>query len=554
MASLVGRLKRLVRPLVPARLLARRRPPSAPGSVPNLDVVISDPDVRQTWLRAAPSTVRVISPARYGDGPEVAVTVVGSEESAADGLPGMATRPLSAEESAQLAAPMADSSIGASVLGPADWDSTAGFQVKPLAVAVTDSAWSEVGGVPAGDVNLRGLLGRLIQAGHRLAVTPKVGIAVSEPRVDPIRAAGAVVVLAAVPLHDVGGGFRGAQIAMELCRRGMHVAYVAEYASGHSVDLGLRFVHPLLEEYRREEFDVAAYLERVETDTRVVLVELPSPPMWDVTRRLSHSGFRTVYDLIDDWSDKALGGWWYKSDVEDRFIASADTLAGSARALVRNLERRSGGRPVAYIPNGVNQNMFVGSSGEAPADVPQGDGPLLSYHGSLYGDWFDWDALRAVAEAFPDARVQVIGDEHGHPPVPVNVHFLGLKPQFQLPGYLAAADVSLVPFKLNETTHAVSPLKAYESLAMGVPVAAPPLEPLVGVEGAFLDEDLSAAVRAALAAPRLDADEARAAHGWAERVGRLFTVLGLPLPPPDGSDIVVKERPAVRYVPVDRSL
>ena len=81
--------------------------------------------------------------------------------------------------------------------------------------------------------------------------------------------------------------------------------------------------------------------------------------------------------------------------------------------------------------------MFSGVPDELPVDIPPGDGPLLSYHGSLYGDWFDWDALRAVAESFPEARVQVIGDEHGHPPVPGNVRFLGLKPQFQLPWYLA---------------------------------------------------------------------------------------------------------------------
>jgi glycosyltransferase involved in cell wall biosynthesis len=322
---------------------------------------------------------------------------------------------------------------------------------------------------------------------------------------------------------------------------------VAEYTSGHSVDLGLRFIHPRLEELRLEDFDPGAYAARLQTDLRVVLVEIPSPPVWNATRRLGRAGFRVVYDLIDDWSDEALGGWWYRPEIEDDFIAAADTLTGSARLLVRSLESRSGGRPVAYLPNGVNQNMFAGKPAEAPADIPAGHGPLLSYHGSLYGDWFDWEALRAVGERFPHARVQVIGDEHGHPPVPANVHFLGLKPQFKLPWYLAQADVSLVPFKLNETTHAVSPLKAYESLAMGVPVAAPPLEPLVGLEGAFLDEDLPTAVARALEAPPLDADRARAAHGWAERVGRLFDALGLALPEPDGSDIVVKERPPRRY-------
>lgn len=551
MAALIGWLKRMVRPLVPARLRPRPSEPAPPLPI-NLDVVVADPEDRDGWL-AGPAGIRVVAPGRYHNPPELAVGLVGSP-APSNGIRGIATRPLSSEELAQLAAPLADGTVAASVIGPAAWHPADGLHVRPVAAAVAPEAWEEVGGSPPGDANLRGLLARLEQAGRRLAITPRPGTPTIEPRVDPIPAKGAAVVLAAVPLHDVGGGFRGAQIAMELCRRGMHVAYVAEYGSAHSVDLGLRFIHPLLEEYRRQDFDADAYLERVQADTRLVIVELPSPPMWDVTRRLAQSGYRVVYDLIDDWSDPALGGWWYRAEVEDLFISSADTLVGSARALVRVLEERSSGRAVTYIPNGVNQNMFVGSNHARPVDVPPGSGPLLSYHGSLYGDWFDWDALRAVAEAFPDGRVQVIGDEEGHPAVPSNVHFLGLKPQFQLPGYLMAADVSLIPFKLNDTTHAVSPLKAYESLAMGVPVAAPPLEPLVGVEGTFLNEDLPAAVRAALAAPALDAEQARAAHGWAERVGRLFAALDLPLPAPDGSDILVKERPIVAYETADRSV
>jgi glycosyltransferase involved in cell wall biosynthesis len=549
-----ARLRRLVRRFVPVRLAERFRRPVAPSSGLNVDVVIADDDERRRWLAATPDTVRVVSPDGYGEAPPVRFQSPGWVEPGTVDLVAVAARPLTAAESNLVARPLTDADVAASVLGaagPAGLAGGSGPRVQPDAIVLRRRVWDEIGGMPPGDVNLAGLFARLCQAGHRLALIP-VGLpSVARPRVDPISAVGAAVVLAAVPLHDVGGGFRGAQIAMELCRRGFHVTYVPQYGSGHSVDLGLRFIHPRLEEVRLEDFDPISYARRLRTDLRVGLIEIPSPPVWEATRRLSRSGFRIAYDLIDDWSDEALGGWWYRPEVEDQFISAADTLTASARLLVRNLERRSGGRPVAYVPNGVNQNMFSGAPAGAPPDVPPGDGPLLSYHGSLYGDWFDWEALAAVAEAFPHARVQVIGDEHGHPSVPANVHFLGLKPQFQLPWYLAQADVSLVPFKLNETTHAVSPLKAYESLAMGVPVAAPPLEPLVGVEGTFLDEDLPAAVAKALDAPALDAGRARAAHGWAERVGRLFDALGLVLPSPDGSDIVVEERPPARY---DRSV
>jgi glycosyltransferase involved in cell wall biosynthesis len=545
---MIRRLKSLIRPLVPARLMARFRTPELPAGDLNIDVVVSSD--RERWVEATPDTIRAVDPDGYGPAPEAVIQYPGDVLADGHDIVAVAARALDGDDRTDLLRPLADPDVAVSILGTAQPAGLAGTLTPRIGVhgmAVRRPVWEEVGGIPAGDVTLSGLLTRVTRAGHHLALTPRPGPITVQPRVDPIDAVGAAVVLAAVPLHDVGGGFRGAQIAMELCRRGFHVAYVAEYGSGHSVDLGLRFLHPRLEEYRLAEFDVAAYLRRVETDLRLVLVEIPSPAALAATRRMGRAGFRVVYDLIDDWSDQALGGWWYRPEVEDEFISAADTLSGSARLLVRNLEERSGGRTVAYVPNGVNQNMFSGAPVQVPADIPPGSGPLLSYHGSLYGDWFDWDALRAIGETFPEARIQVIGDEHGHPPVPSNVHFLGLKPQFQLPSYLARADVSLVPFKLNETTHAVSPLKAYESLAMGVPVAAPPLEPLVGVEGTYLDEDLPAAVAAALAAPPLDADRARAAHGWAERVGRLFAALEVPLPEPDGSDIVVEERPARRY-------
>ncbi len=62
----------------------------------------------------------------------------------------------------------------------------------------------------------------------------------------------------------------------------------------------------------------------------------------------------------------------------------------------------------------------------------------------------------------------------------------------------------VIPFRVNETTHAVSPLKAYEYLASGVPIAAPPLRALEGLDGVHTDTDLTVAVggRPRLRSPR----------------------------------------------------
>ena len=68
-----------------------------------------------------------------------------------------------------------------------------------------------------------------------------------------------------------------------------------------------------------------------------------------------------------------------------------------------------------------------------------------------------------------------------------NVHFLGGKPVDALPGYLKALDVALIPYKLNELTRNIFPLKLYEYLAAGLPIVAaalPELEPFAGTGGA----------------------------------------------------------------------
>jgi hypothetical protein len=240
---------------------------------------------------------------------------------------------------------------------------------------------------------------------RRLRPTPSAPV-----RTDPLTGNGSVVVIAAVPLHDVGGGSRGSQIAQELASRGYHVVYVYRYDADESVDLGLRFVHPLLEEYRFDAFDVNGFLARLGIDPKIAICELPHRDHLAPLQILGRHGYRVVYDLIDDWADPALGGWWYKPEVEAEIIGLAEACTASAQSLVEKLSRRTD-RVVVEVANAVNTRIFDGGSRPVPSDLPAGEGPVFEYHGSLYGNWFDWGALASVAEAFPHARLVLIGDE-----------------------------------------------------------------------------------------------------------------------------------------------
>jgi O-antigen biosynthesis protein len=261
-----------------------------------------------------------------------------------------------------------------------------------------------------------------------------------------------------------------------------------------------------------------------------------------------------VYDLIDDWTAPSLGGDWYRPELESRLASEADVLVASAPDLVHRLDALSG-RPATLVPNAVNTAVFSGEVGETPDDLADLGTPVIGYHGSLYGDWFDWHALADVAMAHPRGSVVVIGDEPvAHPAMPGNVRFLGLKPQTALPGYLARFDVGLVPFRVTDVTHAVSPLKAYEYLAMGVPVAAPPLRALAGLDGVHRDPDLVAATASALREGRIDGAAARRQHSWQARVATLCDAAGLAAPDSVSAAPRPLLRPALHHRGRDRAV
>jgi len=517
---------RLRRELFRARFGLRQA--SAPTEV-NIEV-LADRGYARRWLLATGDTCRTIDPAALGLVPRQ-MTVVPEDADVDDaarlfGRPGI------------------DAAVAGRVEAPSWVDRSAGLLVEPTAIVTRQAIIDEVGGLPDGPDPLPGLLARITDAGHRIGLIPTAATTIDPERRDPITGQ-SVAILAAVPLHDVGGGSRGAQIALELVRRGYHVTYVNRYPTYEDVDLGLRYIHPRLEQVGFPRFNADLLAERCVDGGGLVIVEIPDPGYEPALTSLRAAGWQLVFDIIDDWSDPALGGEWYDAGFETDLILNADAVVGSASDLVDRADT-AGRSGAALVPNAVNESVFGGETQTRPPDLP--DGPLIGYHGSLYGDWFDWDGLRAVARANPDATVILIGEARGVPKdVPDNVVFLGLKAQGDLPAYLKNLNVGLVPFTVTPTTHAVSPLKVFEYLACGVPVAAPPLRALEGVDGVVLDRDLVAAVAAARSGPRPDPEAALRDHSWGARLEVLFDAVGETLADVTGPAVQIARRPVVHY-------
>ena len=169
-----------------------------------------------------------------------------------------------------------------------------------------------------------------------------------------------------------------------------------------------------------------------------------------------------------------------------------------------------------------------------PGDLAAIPAPRLGVVG-LHDSRLDVDALVALAGADPGWHVVLIGPVK---PGQVdearlrrfsNVHFLGEKPQTELPGYLKGLAAALIPYKANELTRNIFPLKLFEYLAAGLPVVAGGLPELQGFSGmielAERPEDYPALVRQALAEDGQDKRAARVAlaakNTWDQRVERI---------------------------------
>jgi hypothetical protein len=151
---------------------------------------------------------------------------------------------------------------------------------------------------------------------------------------------------------------------------------------------------------------------------------------------------------------------------------------------------------------------------------------VLGYLGCL-GHWFDWPLVVRLAEAVPQARIELIGPCAVPPPgrLPPNIRLLPPCRHSDAAKHLARFSAGLIPFRRTELTASVDPIKFYEYRALGLPVLSTTFGEMAfrGADDGvyFLDhsDDLAAAV--AQAARHVD-DPAQVAqfrrdHDWRER-------------------------------------
>lgn len=272
-----------------------------------------------------------------------------------------------------------------------------------------------------------------------------------------------------------------------------------------------------------------------------------------------------VYDAMDRFAAFHRGRTRHRIEqVEAKIVARADLVFASSHGLA---ERCGALNEVTLVPNGVEAATFhCERTGDPPAWHGGTSRRVIGFHGTL-GDWLDYDLLNRLAQRHRDWLWVFLGPVHSRAANQLlrlpNVCSTGAVPYTALAKQSAWFDVGLVPFRLNELTRYVHPIKALEYLALGLPVVSARLPDLsehaevislattLDQWSARIESALSPAARHPLrvAARRRMAQ----AHDWDSRAATIAARIAERLQPlsqafqPD----IVRDRLAGAFVPLD---
>ena len=268
---------------------------------------------------------------------------------------------------------------------------------------------------------------------------------------------------------------------------------------------------------------------------------LERPLLWTflphVSRLLGRLGERLViYHCVDEYAA-------FSGVPRDAIIRMERDLVRRAHVVFTSAEKLCDERlalnPNTYfVPHGVDVAHFsraLDPSTVVPDDLRRLPRPIIGFFG-LLADWVDLGLIRALAAARRKWSLVLLGkaatDLSPLQDVP-NVHILGQKPYSALPGYCRGFDVGIIPFRTNNLTLRVNPLKLREYLAAGLPVVSTPLPEVARYDGLVRLADgtqgFIAAIEAALR-ERTDSlarrrVEAMQGERWEERVARISAIL-----------------------------
>ncbi len=237
---------------------------------------------------------------------------------------------------------------------------------------------------------------------------------------------------------------------------------------------------------------------------------------------------RVVYDVTDDWrfSEQPARLTRRLVAAEDRLAATAVTVVCSDVLAERWSQRY--GVAAAVVHNAATQPSYAAV---APRQLP-GNGLHVGYVGTLHEDRLDIDLLLRIAAMPEVGTIHLVGPDAMSPPARERITAVdtirrhGAVPAVDVPSWLVAMDVLVLPHVVSEFTLSLDAIKAFEYLAAGRPIVATPTSGFQGLSapGLFV-VDAAGFTDAVAAALTGDKQFERTVPTWADRAREFASAL-----------------------------
>jgi UDP-galactopyranose mutase len=189
-----------------------------------------------------------------------------------------------------------------------------------------------------------------------------------------------------------------------------------------------------------------------------------------------------VYDCMDELSafkgapPELVDREWELMGQADVVFTGGRSMHENKRASHDNIYRFDSGVDVAHFQKATFPETVV------PDDAEELPHPIIGYYGVI-DERVDLEAVRMMAAREPSWQLLMIGPvtkiDRSVLPQASNIYYTGQRAYEDLPGYLKAFDVCLIPFADNEATRYLSPTKTLEYFAGTRPVVSAPLADVV---------------------------------------------------------------------------
>jgi glycosyltransferase involved in cell wall biosynthesis len=188
-----------------------------------------------------------------------------------------------------------------------------------------------------------------------------------------------------------------------------------------------------------------------------------------------------IFDILDDNLNFPSITEAKRKRLTEMYIYIANratVITAVSEYLIKQTKELTGREDIHYLPNGVNVEMFKTVPRDIPNDIKHIPHPRVTFVGAITS-WIDLPLIEGVARKLRDIHFVFVGpiDQGAIDKQQLqklfdldNIHFLGGKPYSEVPKYLHASDVLLLPRTMDPYSLACDPLKLYEYLATGKPV------------------------------------------------------------------------------------